>query len=238
MLVLQFPAASTHARPAPYPGLALPGSQGGRGGRSQGSLSPQRLRHRRGGGPGEAFGVTEATAAPALSASPRVGSQSPALRFSPGCIPTKMATDGLHENETLASLKSEAESLKGKLEEERAKLHDVERECELGVKGKLSRPSEGLADPRGTGSTARGGRMLSPSQGAGGEAASRCTGAGPLYCSSLGLCPHPAAPVRSFLRALFPVSPLSVGVGSLTAEGSETLSASIRSAGSRPFRSV
>ncbi|XP_024610099.1 guanine nucleotide-binding protein subunit beta-5 isoform X2 [Neophocaena asiaeorientalis asiaeorientalis] len=37
-----------------------------------------------------------------------------------------MATDGLHENETLASLKSEAESLKGKLEEERAKLHDVE----------------------------------------------------------------------------------------------------------------
>lgn len=40
-----------------------------------------------------------------------------------------MATDGLHENETLASLKSEAESLKGKLEEERAKLHDVEREC-------------------------------------------------------------------------------------------------------------
>jgi hypothetical protein len=48
-----------------------------------------------------------------------------------------MATDGLHENETLASLKSEAESLKGKLEEERAKLHDVERECEQGVEGKL-----------------------------------------------------------------------------------------------------
>lgn len=40
-----------------------------------------------------------------------------------------MAADGLHENETLASLKSEAESLKGKLEEERAKLHDVECEC-------------------------------------------------------------------------------------------------------------
>uniref|UniRef100_A0A2K5D5M3 G protein subunit beta 5 n=1 Tax=Aotus nancymaae TaxID=37293 RepID=A0A2K5D5M3_AOTNA len=37
-----------------------------------------------------------------------------------------MATEGLRENETLASLKSEAESLKGKLEEERAKLHDVE----------------------------------------------------------------------------------------------------------------
>lgn len=43
-----------------------------------------------------------------------------------------MATEALHENETLASLKSEAESLKGKLEEERAKLHDVERECGLG----------------------------------------------------------------------------------------------------------
>uniref|UniRef100_A0A663EDM8 G protein subunit beta 5 n=2 Tax=Telluraves TaxID=3073808 RepID=A0A663EDM8_AQUCH len=38
----------------------------------------------------------------------------------------KMATEGLRENETLASLKNEAESLKGKLEEERAKLHDVE----------------------------------------------------------------------------------------------------------------
>ncbi|OBS66304.1 hypothetical protein A6R68_05159, partial [Neotoma lepida] len=82
--------------------------------------SPPRGRTRGG------VGVTVAAAAPALSASPGVGSQSPALRFSPGCIPTKMATDGLHENETLASLKSEAESLKGKLEEERAKLHDVE----------------------------------------------------------------------------------------------------------------
>ncbi|KAL8197201.1 UNVERIFIED_CONTAM: guanine nucleotide binding protein (G protein), beta 5 [Gekko kuhli] len=37
-----------------------------------------------------------------------------------------MANQGLQENETLASLKNEAESLKGKLEEERAKLHDVE----------------------------------------------------------------------------------------------------------------
>lgn len=46
-----------------------------------------------------------------------------------------MATEGLHENETLASLKSEAESLKGKLEEERAKLHDVEREW-----GRAGRP--------------------------------------------------------------------------------------------------
>lgn len=75
---------------------------------------------------------------PALRSGPRVDSQSPALCSSPGCIRTKMATDGLHENETLASLKSEAESLKGKLEEERAKLHDVERECEQGVEGKLS----------------------------------------------------------------------------------------------------
>ncbi|XP_004835445.1 guanine nucleotide-binding protein subunit beta-5 isoform X2 [Heterocephalus glaber] len=39
---------------------------------------------------------------------------------------TRMATDGLHESETLAALRSEAEGLKGKLEEERAKLHDVE----------------------------------------------------------------------------------------------------------------
>lgn len=50
-----------------------------------------------------------------------------------------MATDGLHENETLASLKSEAESLKGKLEEERAKLHDVERECGPGRAGEAAR---------------------------------------------------------------------------------------------------
>ncbi|KAL7980038.1 hypothetical protein Chor_001306 [Crotalus horridus] len=38
-----------------------------------------------------------------------------------------MATEGLQEKESLAVLKSEAENLKGKLEEERAKLHDVER---------------------------------------------------------------------------------------------------------------
>lgn len=37
-----------------------------------------------------------------------------------------MAADGLHENETLASLKSEAGEPQGQLEEERAKLHDVE----------------------------------------------------------------------------------------------------------------
>lgn len=53
-----------------------------------------------------------------------------------------MASDGLHENETLASLKSEAESLKGKLEEERAKLHDVEREW--GEAGREARPGRAL----------------------------------------------------------------------------------------------
>lgn len=117
---------------------ASPSSQGGRGRRSQQSPSPQRSRHCPGGGPRAAFRVTEAAAAaPALPSGPRIDSQSPALRFFLGCIRTKMATDGLHENETLASLKSEAESLKGKLEEERAKLHDVERECEQGVEGKL-----------------------------------------------------------------------------------------------------
>lgn len=164
---------------------------------------------------------------PALSSGPRVGSQSHALRFSPGCIRRKMATDGLHENETLASLKSEAESLKGKLEEERAKLHDVERECERGCKGSSlpgwARPSEGLADPRGTGSTAPGGRMPSPSQGAGGEAqpAGEGTAGGTAlrFCSSLGF----SAPVRSFLGVDFeapgPISPLTLGEGSWMAEG-------------------
>lgn len=58
-----------------------------------------------------------------------------------------MATDGLHENETLASLKSEAESLKGKLEEERAKLHDVEREYEPGGRGVGGGGREALVGP-------------------------------------------------------------------------------------------
>lgn len=62
----------------------------------------------------------------------RPGLHRPLTRI-PASLPprprAKMAADGLHENETLASLKSEAESLKGKLEEERAKLHDVECEC-------------------------------------------------------------------------------------------------------------
>lgn len=85
-----------------------------------------------------------------------------------------MATDGLHENETLASLKSEAESLKGKLEEERAKLHDVERECEQGVEGKLSAGVDQTL--RGAGGPAwdrfqRPGREdAEPLPGAGGEA--------------------------------------------------------------------
>lgn len=39
-----------------------------------------------------------------------------------------MANEGLRDNETLSSLKNESETLKSKLEEERAKLHDVERE--------------------------------------------------------------------------------------------------------------
>lgn len=40
-----------------------------------------------------------------------------------------MATQEVQLNETLAHLKTESETLKSKLEEERAKLHDVEREC-------------------------------------------------------------------------------------------------------------
>lgn len=40
-----------------------------------------------------------------------------------------MATQEVQLNETLAHLKTESETLKSKLEEERAKLHDVERKC-------------------------------------------------------------------------------------------------------------
>lgn len=40
-----------------------------------------------------------------------------------------MATQEVPLNETLAHLKTESETLKLKLEEERAKLHDVECEC-------------------------------------------------------------------------------------------------------------
>lgn len=59
----------------------------------------------------------------------------------------KMATEGLHENETLASLKNEAESLKGKLEEERAKLHDVERERGRGAGPRAGPGRAGSAVP-------------------------------------------------------------------------------------------
>lgn len=41
----------------------------------------------------------------------------------------EMATQEVQLNETLAHLKTESETLKSKLEEERAKLHDVECEC-------------------------------------------------------------------------------------------------------------
>lgn len=41
----------------------------------------------------------------------------------------EMATQEVQPNETLANLKTESETLKTKLEEERAKLHDVERKC-------------------------------------------------------------------------------------------------------------
>lgn len=77
-----------------------------------------------------------------------------------------MATDGLHENETLASLKSEAENLKGKLEEERAKLHDVERECGPG------RGLRGGGTGNGLGCGEEGAGGLGPGQGAG----ARCPG--------------------------------------------------------------
>lgn len=48
----------------------------------------------------------------------------------------EMATQEVQLNETLAHLKTESETLKSKLEEERAKLHDVERE----LLGKMERP--------------------------------------------------------------------------------------------------
>lgn len=87
-------------------------------------------------------GSRVAEAAGASAASPRARRATellpPSLSLSPVSLPAslaKMATEGLHENETLASLKTEAESLKGKLEEERAKLHDVERERGSGDRG-------------------------------------------------------------------------------------------------------
>uniref|UniRef100_A0A671VH71 Guanine nucleotide binding protein (G protein), beta 5a n=1 Tax=Sparus aurata TaxID=8175 RepID=A0A671VH71_SPAAU len=46
--------------------------------------------------------------------------------FSPSPLIPEMATQEVQLNETLAHLKTESETLKSKLEEERAKLHDVE----------------------------------------------------------------------------------------------------------------
>lgn len=152
-----------------------------------------------GAGPGRCWGHGGCCCARPLH-SPRVDSQSP-LRFSLGCIRIKMATDGLHENETLASLKSEAESLKGKLEEERAKLHDVERECEQGVEGssrsEWAKLSAGLADPRGTGSNVPGGRMPSPSQERVGRRRQQVPGGGTALQFLVGLlCPCQVLPLR------------------------------------------
>ncbi|XP_047916282.2 guanine nucleotide-binding protein subunit beta-5 isoform X1 [Anser cygnoides] len=106
-------------------GLSLPPGGAVPGLRALGSAGPQQGR----GGAGSRV----AEAAGASAASPRARRAKellpPSLSLSPVSLPAslaKMATEGLHENETLASLKTEAESLKGKLEEERAKLHDVE----------------------------------------------------------------------------------------------------------------
>lgn len=49
----------------------------------------------------------------------------------------EMATQEVQQNETLTNLKAESDTLKTKLEDERAKLHDVEREWE--TRGKALR---------------------------------------------------------------------------------------------------
>ena len=116
-------------------GLCARGHIRGRGegiGRSSPALSSRRQRRGAGRARGDGWSCAGGGSAQAL----RPGLRRPLTRI-PASLPprprSKMATDGLHENETLASLKSEAESLKGKLEEERAKLHDVERECGPGA---------------------------------------------------------------------------------------------------------
>lgn len=55
----------------------------------------------------------------------------------------EMATQEAPLSETLAHLKTESEALKAKLEEERAKLHDVERESENGAASRS--PAHGRA---------------------------------------------------------------------------------------------
>ncbi|MGH0143615.1 UNVERIFIED_CONTAM: hypothetical protein FKN15_003689 [Acipenser sinensis] len=60
----------------------------------------------------------------------------------------QMANEGLRDNETLSSLKNESETLKSKLEEERAKLHDVEREYLGDETGALRNHNTQLAEYR------------------------------------------------------------------------------------------
>lgn len=95
----------------------------------------------------------------------------------------KMATEGLQENETLASLKNEAESLKGKLEEERAKLHDVEREW--GREHGLPPPRHGRCAAGGRGGQAPRGKGRHP---AGRAAPAPAPGVGTvgMPCSAMG----------------------------------------------------
>lgn len=66
----------------------------------------------------------------------------------------EMATQEAPLNETLANLKTESETLKSKLEEERAKLHDVECEC---------RKWRGLASPQPRSGRLRGCLLTQPS---------------------------------------------------------------------------
>lgn len=70
---------------------------------------------------GEAAGPTSTVLWSAPS--PPANSHPASLQAGPR---VKTAAYGLHENDMLVSFKSEAESLKGKLEEERAKLPDLE----------------------------------------------------------------------------------------------------------------
>lgn len=131
------------------------------------------------------------------AASPRAGraNSSSLPRSSPLSLPAsfaKMATEGLQENETLASLKNEAESLKGKLEEERAKLHDVEREWGRGSgRTRRCRPEPGAPrlgagegrHPPGRAGTPRGEPPPHPPSGARGRPVPPWVPAGRPRCS-------------------------------------------------------